>query len=90
MCAYASFFRGNLLKKEKRNPEALEAYLFVPCLFPTGGLVLNAAAEIQAADFLTAQGGRREEATALLHSAVRDGVGTLLVKEADKRLESLK
>ena len=87
--AYASYFRGNLFKKEKRNAEALEAYLTVPCLFPSGGLVLNAAAEVQAADFLTAQ-GRREEAAALLHSAIRDAADTLLVEEAKKRLESLK
>lgn len=89
VCAYASYFRGNLFKKEKRNPEALEAYLAVPCLFPSGGLILNAAAEIQAADFLT-QEGRRVESTALLNSALRDAPGTILADEANKRLESLK
>jgi predicted Zn-dependent protease len=87
--AYAAYFRGNLFKKEKRNAEALEAYLAVPCLFPSGGLVLTAAAEVQVAEFLTAQ-GRPAEATALLNSAIRDAAGTLLVEEAKKRLESLK
>lgn len=89
VCAYASFFRGNLFKKGKRSPEALDAYLDVPCRFPSGGLVLTAAAELQAADCLTAL-GRRDEAATLLHSAVRSAVGTLLVAEANKRLESLK
>ncbi|MEN9974204.1 MAG: hypothetical protein RLZZ282_210 [Verrucomicrobiota bacterium] len=87
--AYAAFFRANLLKKEKRTPEALEAFLSVPCLFPSGGLILNAAAEIQAADFLNAE-GRREEAIALLTSAVREAAGTFLVNDANKRLDSLK
>ncbi len=89
VCAYASFFRGNLLRKEKRDPEALEAYLAAPCLFPSGGSVLNAAAEIQAAELLAAL-NRREEAIALLKSAIRDASGTFLADEANKRLESLK
>lgn len=89
LCAYASFFRGNVLKEAKRTDEALEAYLMVPCLFPSGGTVINAAAEIQAAETLSAR-SRREEAVALLGSAVRGGVGTLLSAEANKRLESLK
>jgi hypothetical protein len=89
VCAYAAFFRANIFKKEKRNSELLEAYLTVPCLFPAGGLILTAAAEIQAADLLTAD-GRREEAKALLKSAIREAAGTHLVEEANKRLESLK
>ena len=87
--AYASFYCGNLLKEEKRDAEAMEAYLAVPCLFPSGGLILNAAAEIQGADFLAAL-GRREEAMALLNSAIRACGGTVLAEEAKKRLESLK
>lgn len=87
--AYAYYYCGNLCKKEKRNPEALESYLSVPCVVPTGGMVFNAAAEIQAADLLTAL-GRREEATALLNSVSRDAPGTVLVDEAHKRLESIK
>lgn len=89
LCAYASFFRGNVLKDAKRNEEALEAYLAVPCLFPAGGMIINAAAEIQAAEILSGL-SRREEAVALLGSAVRDATGTLLSAEANKRLESLK
>lgn len=87
--AYAFYFCGSLYKKEKRNPEALEAYLSVPCVVPTGGMVINAAGEIQAADLLTAL-GRREEATALLTSVARDAPGTVLVDEAHKRIESIK
>ncbi len=89
VCAYASFFRGNVLKQAKKDAAALEAYLFVPCLFPSGGRVLNAAAELNASEYLTAQ-GRREESLALLNSCVIDGSGTLLAAEANKRLESLK
>jgi predicted Zn-dependent protease len=89
VCAYASFFRGNLFKKEKRNPEALEAYLDVSCRFPSGGLAVMAASEVQAAELLILL-GRRDEATALLRSAARDGVGTVLVADVNKRLESLK
>lgn len=89
LCAYASFFRGNVLKEAKRADEALEAYLMVPCLFPSGSMVVNAAAQIQAAEFLAGR-SRREEAVALLNSAVRDAAGTLLSSEANKRLESLK
>jgi tetratricopeptide (TPR) repeat protein len=98
--AYASFYIGNLCKKEKRMAEALEAYLTVSCVTPTGGMVLNAAAEIQAAEVIIALGradepkellnGRRDQAIILLNAAVRDAPGTILVDEAHKRLESLK
>lgn len=87
--AYASYFAGNILLEAKRNPEALEAYLSVTCLYPTGGLILNAASEIKAADMLSAL-SRREEAVALLKSAERVSGGTVLAEEAKKRLESLK
>ena len=87
--AYASFFRGNAFLKAKKNTEALEAYLAVPCLHPSGGLILNAAAELQAADLLAAL-GRREEAVALLESALRVSTGTVLADEARSRLASLK
>ena len=89
LCAFASFCRGNLYKKEKKNAEALEAYLNVPCLYPSGGLALMACAEMQAAELLGTL-NRREEAIALCRSAVRDGVGTTLVQDANKRIESLK
>lgn len=87
--AYASFYRANLLKSLKRNPEALEAYLMVPCLYPSGGMILNGAAELNASEFLAAL-GRRVEAVALLNSSVRDSTGTLVAVEANTRLESLK
>jgi fructose-specific component phosphotransferase system IIB-like protein len=87
--AYATYFSGNLLKDEKRAPEAMEAYLTVTCLFPSGGLILTAAAEIKGAEMLAAL-SRREEAVALLNSAIRTSGGTVLAEEAKKRLESLK
>ncbi len=99
VAAYASFFRGHLLKSVKRAPEAtealkqdaetLEAYLSVPCLFPSGGLILNAVAEVNAAEILVKM-GRREEAVALLVSAIRQSPGTLVTTDANKRLDSLK
>ena len=99
VAAYASFFRGQLLKGAKRSAdaaeakkqdaEALEAYLMVPCLFPSGGLILNAVAEMNAAEFLVTL-GRREEAVALLNSSIRQSPGTLVAADANKRLESLK
>ncbi len=99
VCAYASFFRADLLSKQKhsgdleearkQDQEVLEAYLTVPCLYPTGGMVINGTAELKAAEILTAF-GRREEALALLQSAIRQSNGTVVVGEANKRLESLK
>lgn len=89
VCAYASFYRGNLLKTAKRDKESLEAYLMVPCLYPTGGLVLNGVAELKASEFL-ADLGRREEAVALINSCVAHSAGTIVAAEAKKRLESLK
>jgi hypothetical protein len=99
VCAYASFYRANLLKTAKRSGDAaatlkqdmetLEAYLTVPCLFPSGGMILNGVAELEASSYLTAL-GRREEAVALLHSSIRHSSGTLVSVEANKRLESSK
>ncbi|MGL4399251.1 MAG: hypothetical protein ACRCXD_05250 [Luteolibacter sp.] len=99
VAAYASFFRGDLLKNVKRDSDAaaakkqdaetLESYLMVPCLFPSGGLILNAVAELKASEFLVSM-GRREEAIALLNSSIRQSSGTLVVADANKRLESLK
>ncbi len=98
ICAYASLYRANLLKNAKRSGDAaaiqkqdmetLEAYLTVHCLFPSGGMILNGVAQLEAAAFLT--GERREEAVALLHSSIRHSGGTLVAVEANKRLESLK
>jgi len=89
LAAYASFFRGNLLKAAKRNADALEAYLMVPCLYPAGGSVLNAAAELNASEILLGM-SRREEAVELLKSARLGGANTMLGAEANKRLESTK
>lgn len=89
ICAYASFFRGDLFVKEKKPAEALKAYLRVTCLYPSGGRILNAASEIRAADLLSAA-KKREEALALVTSAMRSATGTSLVEEGNKRLESLK
>jgi tetratricopeptide (TPR) repeat protein len=87
--AYASFFRGNIYKKAKKSTEALEAYLAVTCLHPSGGLIINAAAELQAADFLVAL-KRPQEAFALAQSALLSTSGTVLDEEAQKRYNSLK
>lgn len=89
VAAYASFFRAKLLKQQKKNPEALHSLLAVPGLYPSGGLILNAAAEILAADMLAAL-NRRDEATTLINSALRVTQGTILTDEGNKRLESLK
>jgi hypothetical protein len=99
VCAFASFYRGNLLAGLKRDPDsakalkqnaaALESYLMVPCLYPSGGIILNSAAELKAAEFLLNL-DRREEAVALLNSSTRGSAGTSVAIEATKRLESLK
>lgn len=90
ICAYASYFRAEVLKGAKRDSEALEAYLAVPCLYPTGGMVLNGAAEYKAAEILGTLDGRREEAVSLLKSSIIDSAGTVVAVEANKRLESFK
>lgn len=97
--AYASFYRANLLNDVKRDKdpvkalaqsmEALEAYLMVSVLYPSGGMILNAVAEAKAAEFLVTL-GRREEAVQLLQSSIRESNGTQVADEATKRLEELK
>ena len=88
VAAYASFYRSRLLKEQKKNAEALQALLAVPCLYPSGGLILNAAAEIHASDLLASL-SRRDEATHLINSALRVAQGTILIEEGNKRLESM-
>jgi tetratricopeptide (TPR) repeat protein len=88
VAAYASFYRSRLLKEQKKNAEALQALLAVPCLYPSGGLILNAAAEIHASDLLASL-SRRDEATHLINSALRVSQGTILIEEGNKRLESM-
>ncbi len=87
--AYASFFRAKALKQAEDAAGALEAFLHVPCLYPSGGMILNAVAEFHAAEALSAL-DRREEAVALLQSCVRQAGDTIIAGEANKRLESSK
>jgi tetratricopeptide (TPR) repeat protein len=89
VCAFAEFYRGELFRKENRDAEALDCFLRVSCLYPSGGLILNAASEIKAADLLAAA-GKPEEALALANSALRAATDTMLVDEANKRIQSLK
>ena len=89
VAAYATFFRAKLLKEQKKNPEALQMYLSVPGLYPSGGLIMNAAAEIHAANLLEML-NRREEASVLVKSALIVCEGTILAEQANKLLESLK
>lgn len=87
--AYAAFFRGNLLKTAKRPAEALEAYLLIPGVYPTGGRVINAAAELNGGEIL-ANMNRRQEAVLVLQDAVREGKGTVIGAEAEKRIPLVK
>lgn len=89
VAGYASYFRGVLLLEEKRKPEALEAFLTTPCLYPSAGLVITAACELKAADILIEM-KRPDEALALANSAARGAAGTVLAEEAKKRIDSLK
>lgn len=89
VAAYATFFRAKLLKEQKKNPEALQAYLSVPGLYPSGGLIINAAAEIHAASLLEIL-SRRDEASVLVKSALLVCQGTILADQANRLLESLK
>jgi tetratricopeptide (TPR) repeat protein len=83
VCAYSTFFRGKLLKDASRNPEALEAFLTVTGIYPTGSNILNAA------DILSGL-TRRTEAIALVNSAALNAPGTVLADESKRRLDSLK
>ena len=87
--AYATFFLGRLHKDATHNQEALDAFLTVTGVYPTGSIILNAAAELAAADILSGL-TRREEAVALVNSAARNAPGTVLADEAKRRLDSLK
>jgi tetratricopeptide (TPR) repeat protein len=87
--AYASFYLGKLYASTKRPPLALESYLTVTSIFPSGGLVLNGAAELKAGEVLQSL-SRREEAVALFTSSTQHASNTLVATEANKRLESSK
>lgn len=91
--AYASYFKGKLLKKiaeAKRQEEALTAFLTVGCLYPAGGLVVVSAAEMQAAELIKIKPERKKEALSLIESAVRGGKGTAVGTAAQKALDGLK
>ena len=91
VCAYASYFLGGLLRSDNRNEEALDAYLAVSCLFPSGGMVINGVAQMKAAEILTSlDSKRRPEAVALVQCAVRNTKDTPARELADKLLESIK
>jgi hypothetical protein len=87
--AYATYFRGNLLKTAKRIPESLEAYLTIPTVYPTGGRILNGAAEMYGAELLATL-NRRPEAVTLLTAAARDARNTAVGAEAEKRIPLVK
>jgi tetratricopeptide (TPR) repeat protein len=89
LCAYACFFRAELFKKDKRDDEALEAYLSVFCLFPSGGMVINGVAQFKAAEILTAR-GRGEDAVPLIHSSIRNTKGTAVEAMAAELLKTIK
>jgi len=83
--AYACYFRGNLLKTARKDALALDSYLSIPARFPTCGRVIIAGAELNAAEIL-AKLNRRPEAILCLEDAVREGKGTGLGAEAEKRI----
>lgn len=87
--AYASFFRGNLLKTARKNDLALDSYLWIPARFPTCGRVIVAAAELNAGELLATL-GRRDEAILCMEDAVREGKGTAIGAEAEKRIPLVK
>jgi hypothetical protein len=89
LCAYASYFLASLLDTDRRGEAALDAYLAVPCLYPSGGMVITGVAQFKAAEILTAQ-GHRDEAMALVRSAIRNCKGTPAEELADKLLKSIK
>ncbi|WP_052573058.1 hypothetical protein [Haloferula sp. BvORR071] len=90
VCAYASYFRAKLLAKLDRKDEALASYLSIGCLYPASGLILTSAAEMNAAELIKLKPDRREEAVALLTSAVRGSKGTSVGAAANKALQGLK
>ncbi len=87
--AYACYFRGNLLKTAKKNKEALEAYLTVPAVYPTCGRILIAASVLNAGELIAGM-NRRDEAILYLKDAVREGKGTAIGAEAEKRIPLVK
>lgn len=89
IAAYASYFKGQYLQKGKRDADALQAWSVVTCLYPTGGNILNGAAELASSQYLFNQ-KRRDEAVVLLEAAARDARNSPVADEAKKRLETMK
>lgn len=89
VAAYATYFKGEALKKAKQDAEASQSYLVAPTLYPTGNGVLNGAAELNASEFLIRK-NRVNEAVNLLNSAARSAPNTSVATEAQKRLQSVK
>ena len=89
MCAYASYFLASLLQGDKHNSEAMEAYLAVPCLYPSGGMILNGVAQLKAAEFLIAE-SRLTEAMSLVKSAIRYTKGTVANDLANNLFDRIK
>jgi hypothetical protein len=87
--AYACFFRGNLLKTARKDALALDSYLSIPGRFPTCGRVIVAAAELNAGELL-AKLNRRPEAVLCLEDAIREGKGTAISAEAEKRIPQIR
>lgn len=89
VAAYASFFKAGVLRKAKRDAEALDSYLAVSTLYPTGSGILNGAAQLNASEFITQQ-PRRSESVALVTAAARYAKDTPIGDDAKKRLEGMK
>jgi hypothetical protein len=87
--AFASYFKGRLLEENKRNDDALKSYLTVGCLYPSGNVLATSAAELHTGILLSTKEGRRDEAVAILKSALAGAAGTAIGEEAAKRIESL-
>ena len=90
LCAYASFFLAELLKKDTRNDAAIESYLAVPCLYPSGGLVCVGVAQLRAAQLLSGQETRRLESRFMIQAAMRNTKDTAAKDIVAKELENLK
>lgn len=87
--AFASFFKGRLMEEEKKTSGAIEAFLTVGCLYPSGAVLTTSAAELRAGLLLAAKPERRLEAVALIKSAAQGAANTPIAAEAQKRLASL-
>lgn len=76
--------------KAEALSQTLEAYLTVPNAYPSGDLLINAAAEYQAAGLLLDDPDRLAEAQALLRSSMRGAAGSPLAELVKPRLDSVK